>query len=744
MMKTQTVLEGMLVAVAGLLLHGISLAQDEVPFTDSLKEADVTLADMQDGHGSSLMIGNGDYYGIVWVRDGGLFMRVTKNDIWDARVDTSKDGDLHRIDMAAGTASGLLKAPPSYKLLYPQPRCAAALHLGPAPEAMSARLDIGKAAVSIGSGGRETTTLRILHDRNVLLVKSPHPVTLEGIKSKTLPEAELGESGGVPWLLMKMPGDVDYKGMDYALAVATRGDLKAVSLVTSFDAGNGDVLKRAVALAKETIASPEKDLVAAHDRAWRKFWSRSGVRLGDEVLQRWWYRMMFFAGTVCRTDTAPVALMPPLATDATPWHADYHHNYNVWQAFWPLPTANHPELADPWISYLNDMIPRFKFLARERYGLDGLCVPISSFLHEPDPADCKSKNRRQLSMNPWGLTVGMAGMDVQNIWQKYLCDQNLEYLKARGYPFIRETARFYCAFMQKCKRDEEGKVLLGPSYSPEHGKFGIYNCPFDIAYVHYAFDAFIEAAGELGTDGDLIEKCRKYKALLGTYPTALDGNGKPVVVDWEGCKYRQVSKHNIEVPASPVFPADQVTWFSPESEKELFRRTIREVRQTGSNSHVMLNVARARLSMPEAVERAKAFFLPRELPNGFIRMPWAHGTFMQETIGLVGLVNEFLLQSVENKIRLFPCWPEDKDARFSRLRAQGGFIVSAEFKGGRVVSARVESVSNRKLRILSPWKTAHVNGKKVAVDNNGLVIMKTKPGQVFILAETKMESAEAP
>ena len=132
--------------------------------------------------------------------------------------------------------------------------------------------------------------------------------------------------------------------------------------------------------------------------------------------------MLYYAGAVSKPGTSPVALMPPLATDATPWHADYHHNYNSWQMFWPLPGANQSELADPWISYVNDMLPRFEYLAKVTYDCEGVFFPISSFLHEPDPAMSKSKNKRQMSMNPWGLTIALLGTTVQSMWQKHLCD----------------------------------------------------------------------------------------------------------------------------------------------------------------------------------------------------------------------------------------------------------------------------------------------------------------------------------
>ncbi len=194
------------------------------------------------------------------------------------------------------------------------------------------------------------------------------------------------------------------------------------------------------------------------------------------------------------------------------------------------------------------------------------------------------------------------------------------------------------------------------------------------------------------------------KARLADYPMALDGDGKPVVVDWAGCKYKEVGEHNITVPASPVFPAEQVTWFSPEPVKELFRRTIKDTRFNGNNSHVMFNIAKARLSMPEAVPDTKAWFKSRELPNGlFVWQGHAHGTFMPESIGVAAIVTEFLMQSVGDIIRVFPCWPKGLDARFTNLRAQGGFLISAEQKDGKVTSLEITSTIGGSLRLLSPW-----------------------------------------
>ena len=152
----------------------------------------------------------------------------------------------------------------------------------------------------------------------------------------------------------------------------------------------------------------------------------------------------------------------------------------------------------------------------------------------------------------------------------------------------------------------------------------------------------------------------------------------------------------------PVFPADQVTWFAPEAEKELFRNTIRQTRHRGCNATVMFSVAKARFSMLEALDDARHYYKPEVQPNGMFHWPM-HGFYLSESVGIAAMISEFLVQSVDNMIRVFPCWPKDKDASFTNLRTQGGFLVTAEQKAGKIVKLEITSTVGGKLRLLNPW-----------------------------------------
>lgn len=823
-------------SILGMLLL-VAPACAGIPYPAALDAAAVREEKISDLGREGLLVGNGDLNGILYERNGTLCLRVSKNDIWDARVDTSQDPPMVKVDVPKHTWTGGGHNP-SYDRPYPTPRTAAVISFGkpgnaawqcvraqgkvnewtegvmaiegapgasagyqanvpagsrhnrfefklagtanaryyvtiysgagvkesgwkdsprqeetvafegsgitavliyiwtmdgaraenrireikltgegeplaltsgaPPVKAASAKLDLRRAVATVNDVG-----VRALADRNAFLIETEKELSIEEIKAGYLPAAELGEAAGVKWLHMKMPGDGDYAGMEYAVAVAGRGTCKAVSLVTSRDTKE-NVRDAAVRVARETAAAEAATLIAAHETEWTKFWSASGLALDDPEFQTWWYRMVYLLRCSSRPGAMPMGLFVGSSADAPPWHGDYHHNYNAWQPFWTAFNINHPELAEPWVRYMNDMLPRLTWFAKSTYDCEGAFVGISSFAFEPDPANCKSRNSRHVAMLPWGYTLGMMGMSAQILWYHHLYQPDRKYLAEQLFPAIRETALFYCSFMEKC---QPGR--FGPSYSPEHGGFGVDNVPFDLAYARYSLKAGIAAAEELGRDQELVSRFRNALNRLPDYPVAPDAEGNPVVVDWTGCKFRQIGEHNITVPAVPVFPAEQVTWFSPEPEKELFRNTLRQTRHRGCNSTVMLTVAKSRLSIPEALSDLRNYYKPNAQPNGMFYWPM-HGFYLFESAGIAAAIDEFLLQSVSDTIRVFPCWPKEKDASFTNLRAQGGFLVSAGQEAGKITKVTVTSTVGGKLRLLNPW-------------TNSILERDTKAGEIVVV-----------
>lgn len=731
----------------------------EIPFPSALADAEVRVAGLNSPLDDALIIGNGDINALVWTEQGAVVMTLTKNDVWDARLDTKNDPPLPTLARLKelGKTGGPIgdpilpegmkwTGPDSYHShAYPCPRACARVRLNSGASAQTTRtatLNLRRAFVRVDGGqdGPPHVEVRALADRNVFLIQSPANAELLPIESPEIPAAARGETNGVAWVHQVIPGDLDWQGMSFAVALARRGEQSAVAIVTSRT--SQDVVADAVKRARSTAEAKAAQLVQRHEEEWNRFWSRSGIQMEDELLQRTWYRSLYFLRCVSKPGVMCPGLFAGLVNDAPAWHGDYHTNYNIQQTFWAAYAANHPELAEPYDRLICEYLPRAQWLARQIFSMRGAYYPHVLFAYEPpDPAACQSARGRQYIHHTWGMTLGVSGFTVQPLWwhYKYAPDQKL--LEEGVYPPLREVALFYAEFVEQCEGND--KVVLAPTVSPEHWGWTPRwernrNCAFDIAYVRFTLEAAIEAAQTLGRDAVLVERWQRALKRLLPYP--LHGD-PPVVVDVEGAP---PIEYNIPVPANPVFPADVVTWQSPQEEKELFARTIAGLRWNGNNATVMLAVARARLSMAHTQEWLRAEVQQRLRPNGTLTLnrrkpPHQFNDFghYTEQFGAAMAVSELLVQSVGDVIRLFPALSPGCRAAFVNLRTQGGFLVSADGSAESVTSLKIVSTVGGRLRLLSPWAALEVKrgqrGKwqALVVDEDGIVTMPTQAGEVL-------------
>jgi hypothetical protein len=109
------------------------------------------------------------------------------------------------------------------------------------------------------------------------------------------------------------------------------------------------------------------------------------------------------------------------------------------------------------------------------------------------------------------------------------------------------------------------------------------------------------------------------------------------------------------------------------------------------------------------------------------------GGGIENSSGIPDGLNEMLLQSHEGFLRLFPCWPKGRPARFDGLRAYGAFLVSAELAGGTVRSVRIVSEKGQPCTVLNPWpgKAARVlrNGENAEIVSGDRLSLPTSPGE---------------
>lgn len=707
-----------------------------IPYYKTLENAGIIIDKLDSPILHGMIQGNGDLHSFFYAKNKKIILRLAKNDVYDARIDTEDDPELARIDIATGKTSRKLTIPPSWEKPYPLSINFVNLEIDYSGK-QNAEIDILRSCSNINDG---EILIRPLLQDNVFYIKTSNSIKIKGKKWKPIPSAEIGETDGVKWVKQNLPPDEtgDWKGMQVVSALASNGSDHFLAVVTSLE--NANPMASALNLAQSYLKKKTEEIIQTHEDIWSEFWQASGIKLSDDNLTKHWYRNLYLSRCAQNPKSQAIGLFigPPLKP-LEGWHDNYTINYNFQQTFWSFLNTNHVEYVDPYNKVILDYLPRAKWFANQTYGIDGAFYPHNIYRHEPvHPEECKSNNNRMFAGGPWAYTLGLSSFLMHNLWLSYKYQPSVEKLE-KIYPAISEMARFYVNFCEKCKIDENGKLVLGPSVSPEHMPFGIYNCPFDIAFMQFSFRGFIEASEKLNINRDLAIDAKRFLMMMPDYPVQKSSD---LVVDRKG---GVPIEYNIPVPITPVFPAEQITWFSSDEEKKLFENTLNKIETNGNNSTIMLAVAKARLSTPDALSWLKKEIDIRSKPNGSMNLSHEIAAFnsfghFTEMFAVSGAISELLLQSVDEIIRVFPAWPKEKDGEFQNLRTQGGFLVSAVQKDSKITSIEIVSTVGGKFQFVSPWEKVEIGNKKsgmvkeIEIDENGIATFKTTAGEKYLIS----------
>lgn len=714
-----------------------AITRADIPYPAALEAALVNLPDVADISKKGLVVGNGELNAIVYSAGNEIRLRVSKNDCWDMRINTEENPPLPIVDVANQTFTGEQgKAPPSWdKYVHPTGLPCTDIALAtPAGQTAwkSARLDLAKAAATVVSDA-DTTTVRVLSQRNVILIDSDRTIALNGVSGLVLDrdgkaisgwvsEATTGNRGEFRCLKQNIPGNADVSGMDIFVVAGRKGSTQAIAVVTSRE--SKQPMEDAVRLVETTLA--DANAVVVHEKAWETFWSRSGVALGDATLQNWWYRMVYFFRTFARPGGNVIGLQAAF-DQLGGWHNSLTLNYNAQQVYLTAGPINHPELIQPFVDVLQRNLNRAKWFAETCFpGSEGAYFHVNLWPFEPDPANCTTRNKHQHAYMPWGYSWGTNGHSAAVLWDYHKFKSGTESLK-RIWPTLEQFALFYCSVLEMCPM-VDGVRKIGPTYFAEIGEYGVFDSSYDIVWIEFTLNAAKQAAQIMGNE-KLAERCAANLAVMPGYPTEMDlSQGGTVIGQWLGGGLPKYMNIGSEVMS--LFPTNEVTWMSGAAERDLLARTIDHSEKVTHhiNSNVTMNIARARLGLgAEAIANAKICFGPEsdvsaEQPNGLFY--WKiHGYYLSEQVCIARFVSELLLQSAGDVIRIFPAWPQGTDGKFSRLLAEGGFEVSADRFGDVVRNVTITSTVGGPVTIASPWPDSDV---KVVAKSTGATVNTTR------------------
>ena len=185
-----------------------------------------------------------------------------------------------------------------------------------------------------------------------------------------------------------------------------------------------------------------------------------------------------------------------------PWKCDYHLNINLQMNYWPAEVCNLSECHTPLFDWLDRIVPSGQHTAEVHYGCRGFVAH-----HISDPWDFTVPgDSARCGLWPMG-----GAWCALHAWEHFAYTQDLEFLRRQGWPLLREAAAFFLDFLVE---DEQGRLLCGPSSSPENryrmadGTVG-FLCmgpAMDSQILHELFTACRDAATALNEADELVDR----------------------------------------------------------------------------------------------------------------------------------------------------------------------------------------------------------------------------------------------
>ena len=195
--------------------------------------------------------------------------------------------------------------------------------------------------------------------------------------------------------------------------------------------------------------------------------------------------------------------------DNPPWNSDYHLNINLQMNYWPAYVTNLLETAFPVINYIDDLRVYGRLAAARYSGIISQTGEENGWLvhTQATPFGWTAPGWDYY----WGWSPAANAWMMQTVYEAYTFYRDQDYLREKIYPMLRETVRFWNDFLHEDRQAQ--RWVSSPSYSPEHGPISIGNT-YDQSLIWQLFHDFIQAAQELGLDGDLLTEVKEKFDLL--------------------------------------------------------------------------------------------------------------------------------------------------------------------------------------------------------------------------------------
>lgn len=400
--------------------------------------------------------------------------------------------------------------------------------------------------------------------------------------------------------------------------------------------------------------------------------------------------------------------MPPnlqgiwAGTWGPPWSADFTVNGNLQCALASLLPCHMPELMDAYFRYVEGQLADYRENARRLYGCRGIYVP----------SRCSTHGLQNHFDATWPMTFWTVGGAWASFffYDHFLHTGDLEFLKRRALPFMKESALFFEDFLSEGR---DGRLHFIPSYSPENapvntGSQACVDAAMDVALVRELLDNLVAACRLLNTDVDSVRRWEGMLDKLPDYRINADG----ALQEWctPALEDDYVHRHCSHLyalygglPERIATRPELVSAFKTAADK---RMDVRRLESGGVMAFglVQLGLAYASLGEGEAAGEVIDWLACNYWRANFVSTHDPKTLFNVDLSGgFPALVVRVLIDSRPDRLDLFPALPPGwRCGRIEGVLCRGPFVVRNLAWTPDSASVTLWSSVERQLRVVVP------------------------------------------
>ncbi|WHY22128.1 discoidin domain-containing protein [Paenibacillus sp. G2S3] len=418
-------------------------------------------------------------------------------------------------------------------------------------------------------------------------------------------------------------------------------------------------------------------------------------------------------------------------SNRAPWSSDHHFNINIQMNYWPAMVTNLQETMTPLIDYIDSLRTPGRISSEKYYGITNawsIGVANNPFGYTAPGWDFD-----------WGWSPASNAFISNNIWESYKFSGDIDLLKSRVYPILKETAQFWTKFLVE---DSDGTLVSTPCYSPEQGTISA-GCAYDQQLVQDLFTNYLEASTTLGVDSEFREEVQS--KLNRVSPIKIGKYGQ--IQEWKEDIDDPNNKHRHLSQLVALYPGKQINKNTPElMEAAKVSLQHRGDEGTGWSKANKINMWARAQDGTHAHTILEGQLTGSTLNNLFDTHPpfQIDGNF-----GATSGMSEMLLQSHLDNIDILPAlpasWPKGS---YSGLVARGGFEVSVNWNNARATNISVKSNKGNRAVVTYPSIAGAIvmdqagQSVKYSVDNNNQISFDTQVGGVYTIGSIPLQDGQ--